>query len=45
LRSLIKKLPACLGEVARENAVDVEAIELWFQDEARTGQKDKITRR
>jgi hypothetical protein len=43
LRSLIKKLRACLGEVARENAVDVE--ELWFQDEARTGQKDKITRR
>jgi hypothetical protein len=34
-----------LDEVAREKAIDVETIEIWFQDEARIGQKNKITRR
>src|SRR6266700_4316966 len=34
-----------MGEVANEKAVDVETIEIWFQDEARIGQKNKITRR
>lgn len=29
----------------RENAIDPERIEIWFQDEARIGQKNKITRR
>ncbi|HEY6675687.1 MAG TPA: IS630 family transposase [Terrimicrobium sp.] len=40
-----KKFPARLGEVAREKAIDVGKIEIWFQDEARIGQKNKITRR
>ena len=34
-----------MDEVAHEKAVDVETIEIWFQDEARIGQKNKITRR
>ncbi len=40
---LLKKFPARLDEVAREKAVDVGKIEIWFQDEARIGQKNKIT--
>ena len=40
-----KELPARLDEVAREKAADVGKIEIWFQDEARIGQKNKITRR
>ena len=40
-----KKFPARLDEVAREKAIDVGKIEIWFQDEARIGQKNKITRR
>jgi hypothetical protein len=32
-----------LDEVAREKAIDVDKIEIWFQDEARIGQKNKIT--
>jgi hypothetical protein len=40
-----KKFPARLDEVAREKAVDVGKIEIWFADEARIGQKNKITRR
>jgi putative transposase len=42
---ILKKFPARLGEVAREKAIDVGKIEIWFQDEARIGQKSKITRR
>jgi transposase len=38
-------LPARLDEVAREKGVDPGRIELWFADEARVGQKNKITRR
>jgi hypothetical protein len=34
-----------LEEIAREKAVDIATIEIWFQDEARIGQKNKITRR
>ena len=34
-----------MDEIAREKSVDVRAIEIWFQDEARIGQKNKITRR
>jgi hypothetical protein len=34
-----------LDEVARKKAIDVGKIEIWFQDEARIGQKNKITRR
>ena len=32
-------------EVAREKGVATSAIEVWFADEARVGQKNKITRR
>src|SRR5712671_8236884 len=42
---ILKKFPARLGEVAREKAIVVGKIEIWFQDEARIGQKNKITRR
>ena len=41
----LKKFPARLDEVAREKAIDLGKIEIWFQDEARIGQKNKITRR
>ena len=34
-----------LGQVAREKGVERAAIEVWFADEARVGQKNKITRR
>jgi DDE superfamily endonuclease len=34
-----------LEEVAREKGVEPAAIEVWFGDEARIGQKNKITRR
>jgi len=34
-----------LDEIAREKSVDPAAIEVWFADEARIGQKNKITRR
>ena len=39
------KLPARLDAIARENAVGIDTIEIWFADEARIGQKNKITRR
>jgi len=32
-------------EIAQEKGVGREAIEIWFADEARVGQKNKITRR
>jgi hypothetical protein len=41
----LRKLPARLEEIAREKGVDLSAIEIWFADEARIGQKNKITRR
>src|SRR5262245_18143749 len=31
--------------VAREKGIDCDTIEIWFADEARIGQKNKITRR
>jgi hypothetical protein len=34
-----------LDEIARENDIAPAAIEIWFADEARVGQKNKITRR
>ena len=34
-----------LEEVARRKGIDPTAIEVWFADEARIGQKNKITRR
>ena len=40
-----KKVPRPLAKIAREKGVDPAAIEIWFADEARVGQKNKITRR
>src|ERR1700675_72798 len=39
---LKKKVPALLADIA---AASGKPLELWFQDEARIGQKNKITRR
>ena len=40
-----KSFSARLDAIARENAVGIDTIEIWFADEARIGQKNKITRR
>jgi len=42
---ILKKIPARLEEIAQENSIDPGQIEIWFQDEARVGRKNKITRR
>lgn len=34
-----------MEDVAREKGVDADKIEIWFADEARIGQKNKITLR
>ena len=34
-----------MDQLARDKAIDPAAIEVWFADEARVGQKNKITRR
>jgi hypothetical protein len=34
-----------VAEIAREKGIKPAAIEVWFADEARVGQKNKITRR
>src|SRR5438270_13780573 len=34
-----------LEEIARAKTLDCDTIEIWFADEARIGQKNKITRR
>src|SRR3984957_2891498 len=40
-----KKWPATLAAIAHQRGVDAGDIEVWFGDEARIGQKNKITRR
>ena len=40
-----RSFPARLDEIGREKGVEPAAIEVWFADEARIGQKNKITRR
>jgi hypothetical protein len=37
--------PARLETIARAKAIDCDTMEIWFADEARIGQKNKITRR
>ena len=37
--------PTRLEEIACEKGLSPDKIEIWFQDEARVGQKNKITRR
>jgi len=44
-KPLKKDLPAALAAIARERDIDPADIEVWFGDEARIGQKNKITRR
>ena len=34
-----------MDQLARDKQIDPAAIEVWFADEARIGQKNKITRR
>jgi transposase len=40
-----KNFPATLADIAREQGIGLDAIEIWFADEARIGQKNSITRR
>jgi hypothetical protein len=40
-----KNFPATLAGIAREQGLGLDAIEIWFADEARVGQKNGITRR
>jgi DDE superfamily endonuclease len=40
-----KTFPARLEEIAQEQGIEAREIEVWFGDEARVGQKNKITRR
>lgn len=37
--------PTTLAEIAHQHGVDPNNIEIWFGDQARVGQKNKITRR
>jgi hypothetical protein len=41
----LKNFPATLAGIAREQGFEADAIEVWFADEARIGQKNSITRR
>ena len=42
--SISRSSPAVLGKIAQHKGADPAAIEVWFADEARIGQKNKITR-
>jgi DDE superfamily endonuclease len=37
--------PATLAGIACDQGISLDAVEVWFQDEARIGQKNGITRR
>ena len=41
----LKKVPRAPGRDPRDKGIDRDRIEVWFGDEARIGQKNKITRR
>ena len=43
--TLLKRVPSAPGEIADEKGLAADALEIWFADEARIGQKNKITRR
>jgi hypothetical protein len=45
VRNWVLRFPARLEEIAREKRVASDKIEVWCEDEARIGQKNKITRR
>ena len=40
-----KNFLAALGGIAQQKGIGPDAVEVWFADEARVGQKNKITRR
>ncbi len=42
---ILKSLPSRVAEIAEDKGIDPGDIEIWFADEARIGQKNKITRR
>ena len=42
---ILKKVSPRVKEIARAKGVDLDAVEIWFADEARIGQKNKIARR
>ena len=41
----LKNFPATLAGIAADQDRGLDAVEVWFQDEARVGQKNGITRR
>lgn len=45
IEAFTQDFPGILDAIAREHGVDPSAVEVWFGDEARIGQKNKITRR
>jgi hypothetical protein len=44
-RGFQKKWPTTVETIAQERGLDPSNIEVWFADEARVGQKNKLTRR
>jgi hypothetical protein len=44
-RGSLKNFPAMRAGIVREQGCEGDAIEVWFADEARVGQKNGITRR
>src|SRR6202167_5324372 len=44
-RGFQKNWPATVATIARRRDLDLADIEIWFAEEARIGQKNKITRR
>src|SRR5690349_3062624 len=44
-RGFQKNWPATVETIAQERGLDPSNIEVWFADEARSGQQNKITRR
>lgn len=40
-----KNFPATLAGIAEDQGLSLDALEIWFADEARIGQKNKLTRR
>ncbi len=40
-----KKFPATLATIAGEHGIDPGDVEVWFGDQARVGQKNRISRR
>jgi hypothetical protein len=43
--SILKKFPCHRAETAQDKGIERAAIEIWFADEARIGQTNKIIRR